>query len=456
MDEALINLSRVFRTSAALLVALFVFVTIGASAAAAHTGHEHSRVIKIIEVSGLLDPVEIDYIDAQLQDAQRNWALAIVFQINSPGAAADEDKIVELLENIDGALIPVGVWIGQSGATAKGAAAHLVAVADYSGIAPGSRIGQFGDLSNPQIPEIEAGRDRLERGQNAVDAGWVDVMAPTLGDFLLAMEDIGMVEEISTEVEQADGLVRRAIADDVSVTFSKLSLLDQLFHTVASPAVAYLLLLVGLSMLLLDFFTGGIGVAGGVGAGCLLLACYGLGVLDIRPWALIALVISMAAFGVDLQTGVPRFWTIIGSVLLVLGSLRLFVSHSMSWLTLTGGIVLTLAFVLSGMPALIRTRYGTSTLGRDWMIGEMAVAATELAPEGTVLFQNAQWRAKVNRLTPIKEGEAARIVGLEGLVLEVEPEEGGAVDYREMRQRQPDASSSEESDASEPLPEQGS
>ena len=99
MDEALINLSRVFRTSAALLVALFVFVTIGASAAAAHTGHEHSRVIKIIEVSGLLDPVEIDYIDAQLQDAQRNWALAIVFQINSPGAAADEDKIVELLEN---------------------------------------------------------------------------------------------------------------------------------------------------------------------------------------------------------------------------------------------------------------------------------------------------------------------------------------------------------------------
>jgi membrane-bound serine protease (ClpP class) len=456
MDEALTNLSRVFRMSVALLTTLFVFVTIGASSAAAHTGHQHSRVIKIIEVSGLLDPVEIDYIDAQLQDAQRNWALAIVFQINSPGAAADEDKILELLENIDGALVPVGVWIGQSGATAKGAAAHLVAVADYSGIAPGSRIGQFGDLPNPRITEKEAEGDRLERGQDAVDAGLVDVMAPTLGDFLLAMEDIGVVEEISTEVEQADGLVRRAIADDVTVTFSKLSLLDQQFHTVASPAVAYLLLLVGLSLLLLDFFTGGIGVAGGVGAVSLLLACYGLGVLEIRPWGLIALVVSMIAFGVDLQTGFPRFWTIAGSVLLVLGSLRLFVSHSVSWLTLAGGIGLTLAFVLSGMPALIRTRYGTSTLGRDWMIGEMAVAATDLAPEGTVVFQNAQWRAKVNRLTPIKEGDAARIVGLEGLVLAVEPEEGGAIDYREMRQRRPDASGSEESDAAEPSPEKGS
>ena len=456
MDEALINLRRVFRTTVALLATLLLFVTIGASSAAAHTGHQHPRVIRIIEVSGLLDPVEIDYIDAQLQDAQRNWALAIVFQINSPGAAADEGKILELLENIEGALIPVGVWIGQSGASAKGAAAHLVAAADYSGIAPGSRIGQFGDLANPRIPEIEAKRNQLERGQDAVDAGLVDVMAPTLGDFLLAMEDIGVVEEISIEVKQADGLIRRAIADDVSVTFSKLSLLDQLFHTVASPPVAYLLLLVGMAMLLLDFFTGGIGVAGGVGAISLLMACYGLGILDIRLWALIALVVSMMAFGIDLQTGVPRFWTIVGSILLILGSLRLFASHSMSWLTLASGIGLTLAFVLSGMPALIRTRYGTSTLGREWMIGEMAVAATDLAPEGIVLFQNAQWRAKVNRLTPVKAGDPARIVGLEGLVLEVEPEEGGAIDYREMRQRRPSAPDTEEGDMSEPSPKNGS
>jgi membrane-bound ClpP family serine protease len=94
MDEALINLRRVFRRSVALLATLLLLVTIGASSAAAHTGHQHSRVIRIIEVSGLLDPVEIDYIDAQLQDAQRNWALAIVFQINSPGGAADEDKIL--------------------------------------------------------------------------------------------------------------------------------------------------------------------------------------------------------------------------------------------------------------------------------------------------------------------------------------------------------------------------
>jgi len=85
------------------------------------------------------------------------------------------------------------------------------------------------------------------------------------------------------------------------------------------------------------------------------------------------------------------------------------------------------------MPALIRTRYGTSTLGREWMIGEMGVAVTDITPDGIILFRDAQWRARVNRLTPIENGETARIVGIEGVILEVEPEDGAAIDYREMR-----------------------
>ena len=95
-------------------------------------------------------------------------------------------------------------------------------------------------------------------------------MAPTLGEFLLAMEDAELIEKISTEIEQADGLIQRSVASDVTVAFNKLSLLDQLFHTIASPAVTYLLFLAGMSLLLLDFFTGGIGVAGSVGCGSLL------------------------------------------------------------------------------------------------------------------------------------------------------------------------------------------
>ena len=436
MGELLSNLKRTRRSLAALIIVVVALTGLFGSPAASHDGHDHSREIRIIEVSGLLDPIEIDYIDSQIQDAQRQWALAIVLQVNSPGSVSDRQEVLDLLQNIEGSLVPVGAWIGQSGATAQGAAAHLVQAADYSGIAPGSRIGNFAEFTTSAESAPQAGSNDLRRGEDAVEAGLVKVMAPTLGEFLLAMEDAELIEKISTEIEQADGLIQRSVASDVTVAFNKLSLLDQLFHTIASPAVTYLLFLAGMSLLLLDFFTGGIGVAGSVGCGSLLFGCYGLGVLDVRLWALVLLVIAMLGFAVDLQTGVPRFWTVVGAVLLIVGSLRLFATHSMSWLTLGGGIGLTLAFVLSGMPALIRTRYGTSTLGREWMVGKMTEAATDLTPDGLVVFENSQWRARVNRLTPIKEGESARIVGLEGLVLEVEPEEGGAVDYREMRQKE--------------------
>ena len=436
MGELLSNLKRTRRSLAALIIVVVALTGLFGSPAASHDGHDHSREIRIIEVSGLLDPIEIDYIDSQIQDAQRQWALAIVLQVNSPGSVSDRQEVLDLLQNIEGSLVPVGAWIGQSGATAQGAAAHLVQAADYSGIAPGSRIGNFAEFTTSAESAPQAGSNDLRRGEDAVEAGLVKVMAPTLGEFLLAMEDAELIEKISTEIEQADGLIQRSVASDVTVAFNKLSLLDQLFHTIASPAVTYLLFLAGMSLLLLDFFTGGIGVAGSVGCGSLLFGCYGLGVLDVRLWALVLLVIAMLGFAVDLQTGVPRFWTVVGAVLLIVGSLWLVATHSMSWLTLGGGIGLTLAFVLSGMPALIRTRYGTSTLGREWMVGKMTEAATDLTPDGLVVFENSQWRARVNRLTPIKEGESARIVGLEGLVLEVEPEEGGAVDYREMRQKE--------------------
>jgi membrane-bound serine protease (ClpP class) len=292
-----------------------------------------------------------------------------------------------------------------------------------------------------------AALDRRLGDDEAVELGVVDLLAPTIGDFLLALEDWGIIDPISTTVSREDGLVQRQLATDVQVEFSKLSLIDQLFHTVASPAVAYLLFVIGLSMILLDFFTGGVGVSGLLGAGCLLLSSYGLWVLETRPWAVAVLVVSILAFAVDLQTGVPRFWTAVGVVSLFVGSFALYSGHELSWLALLVGIGLVGSFMFSGMPALIRTRYGTSTLGRDWMIGEMGLAVTDVDPDGMVNIRDAQWRARANRLTPISQGEPVRVVALEGLVLEVEPEEGGAIDYREMRGRKQPVDDGSQSDS---------
>lgn len=423
---------RRFLVAAVALLGLTVVLSLPAAAQQDDTGDD-LRTIVVIEVSGLLDPVVVAYIEEQVAGAVAQESLAVVLQVNSPGAVVEDRTLLELLDSLEAAPIPIVVWVGQSGAKALGGAAHLVTVADYAAMSTSSRIGDFGRLDNPRVGPHEGYLDAVAGVDEAIDAGLVDGLAPLVGELLLVLEAEGMLADISEPVPNDAGL--RSLRSDVQVQFAKLDLLDQQFHTVASPAVAYLLLLIGLSMILLDFFTGGVGVAGGVGAVCLLLSSYGLGVLPLRMWALALLVVAMVGFAIDLQSGIPRFWTMVGSLALVVGSLWLFEDHGVSWITLASGIGLTLAFMLSGMPALIRTRYGTSTLGREWMIGRMGEAASDIDPDGLISLDGATWRARVNRLTPLKEGDPVRVVALDGLVVEVEPEHGGAIDYRQMRQR---------------------
>ena len=59
------------------------------------------------------------------------------------------------------------------------------------------------------------------------------------------------------------------------------------------------------------------------------------------------------------------------------------------------------------------------------------MAEVPVDPDGVVLIRGARWRARTNRATPLAAGDAARVVAVEGLVLEVEPPEGGARDYRD-------------------------
>jgi membrane-bound serine protease (ClpP class) len=64
------------------------------------------------------------------------------------------------------------------------------------------------------------------------------------------------------------------------------------------------------------------------------------------------------------------------------------------------------------------------------MIGEMGSATADVDPEGTVTVRGALWRARTNRATPIAAGEPVRVVAIDGLLLEVEPEEGAAKEAR--------------------------
>src|SRR5207302_3790201 len=98
--------------------------------------------------------------------------------------------------------------------------------------------------------------------------------------------------------------------------------------------------------------------------------------------------------------------------------------HHVGWVPIVLVIVGVVLFMVAGMPAMVRARFSTPTIGRESMIGEMGTAAADVDPDGTVRVRGALWRARTNRATPIRAGEAVRVVSIDGLLLEVEPEHG--------------------------------
>jgi membrane-bound serine protease (ClpP class) len=95
----------------------------------------------------------------------------------------------------------------------------------------------------------------------------------------------------------------------------------------------------------------------------------------------------------------------------------------------------TLLFFVAALPAFVRARFSTPTVGREGLVGELGTVEVAVDPDGVVLIRGSRWRARTNRATPIGAGDPARVVAVEGLVLEVEPEAGGARDYRERGRR---------------------
>lgn len=436
-----------------LIVMLAAIAALGlaASPAAAQDDTEATAPVDVLQVNGLFDDIVVEEIGSAIDRAVEQGSQALILQVDSRGAVVSDEAIAELLVRIDESPVVIGVWVGPSGARLYGTPAQILTVADVTGMAPGSRVGNVG----PPISDFDLGPGLNELRSRTVGLS----EARSLGVFKQRISDLGIATlpnmidaldgysengvELDTTIETVtdSGVVQRETI--APVRFSKLGLVDQLFHTVASPPVAYLLLLIGLALIVFEFYTAGVGVAGVVGAVCAILAAYGLAALPARGWAVGLLVAAMFAFSVDVQVGIPRFWTGAGIVLTIVGSLWLFesvdgTSLRPSWLSLLVGIGGVMLTFIVGMPSMVRTRFATPTVGREWMIGAEGTAVTAISPEGTVQVGAGQWHARTNRATPLEVGEPLRVAAIDGVTLEVEPLEGAARDYRERRAKPSD------------------
>lgn len=423
---------------------------VGLVATAAGGQSDPARTIDVVEVKGVIDPPTAEYLTARLEGGERDAVHAIVIQLDTPGGldVAMRDIIQQMLDS----QVPVAVWIAPRGARAASAGTFITYAADLAYMAEATEIGAAtpinlaGDMSETLarkatndavafITELarengrdvawaeDAVRDAASIGATeAVERGVVNGTASSLGDLLRALD--GNVVELpdgSTTLETWD---EGAGAPSVTVRFQQMNLVQRLLHAVAQSEVAFLLLLIGMYGLIFEIYNPGIGLAGIIGGVSLLLGLYGLSVLPTNWVGVLLVVLGVVFFVVDVHTAGLGAFTVGGVAALVTGALMLFAGAAPAlridlWV-IGAAVAGTLIFFISVMTAALRVRLRRPIMGQEGIIGQIAEARTDIAPEGTVFTNGTLWRARTME-TGIAAGSKVEVKATEGLVLLVEP-----------------------------------
>jgi len=195
------------------------------------------------------------------------------------------------------------------------------------------------------------------------------------------------------------------------------------------PAVAYVLLTLGIWALVLGFLSPGWHVPETVGAIMIVLAIIGLGYFGYRSAGLLLIVLAVIFFIAEALTPTFGLFTVAGFITFVLGSIMLFgggsevdylvsreVYSQIRLIIVTIGALLALFFAF-GMAAVIRARRRKAQTGKEEMIGLIGEVVEPLSPEGMIRARGELWRARSKDGKSIGIGEKVRIVGMEGLKL---------------------------------------
>jgi membrane-bound serine protease (ClpP class) len=302
-----------------------------------------------------------------------------------------------------------GVEIGYASPTVAGGRGDAAEVAErVSGIPP------------------DAVEGLVEIGEQPV-AGLVDLVSPSIGQFIVALDGVevpvaGGTRTLSTAVtETEDGV--EVVKPSADVRFSKPGIVDRTLRLAIRPEAAFFFLVAGLAFAVFEFYAVGPGVAAGVALAALLIAGYGLAVLPTNWFAAAASVLGVFFYTADVQRNDLGWRSVLGTGLLVYGGLRLVEAGpqiGVLWWPVVLVVIGAALFFGFAMTTVVRARFSTATIGREHLVGRSGTAETSLDPDGVVLLGEARWRARAARVAGIGPGDPVRVVGVDGIVLDVE------------------------------------
>jgi membrane-bound serine protease (ClpP class) len=409
----------------------------GAHNARAQSGGE----AVVLTLDGPLTPVFHTYVERGLNRAERDDAEVVILQLNTPGGRSD--FLETLVAELRSSEVPIVVYVTPRGAMAASAgtvitlAGHAAAMAPETTIGAASPIGATGEnldsTAEAKAKEIFKAMVRTlaaRRGEAAIAFAESTIESAKAATESEALE-VGLIDFVATDVAdllrqldgfsvEVDGVPRTLATRGLTLVELPMNALETLLKLLADANVVSILISLGSLLIWVEVSQPGGWVAGFVGAVCLVLAFYGLGVLPVNWFGIIFIVIAFILFIMETQAPTHGGLTTAGAASLIVGMLVLFNSPGTpSFFRVNVPLVVVTSLALAGsvfalMLVALRAQRAPLAMGVQTLIGQEG----EVRAPNAVQVAGELWTAEAmdGALEPGQRVEVAEVKGLKLLV----------------------------------------
>ncbi len=429
-----------------IVLFLALIVAISIQALPGETAPTSDPVI-VARYEGAVVPVAAKYCERVIEHAENIGAAACVIELSTPGGLYSTTQ--ELVSSILNAQVPVVVYVSPAGGWAGSAGTFITISSHIAAMAPGSRIGaahpvsigqdnQEQDVSSEKITEDAAAwvRSLAQMKDKNADAAelavtesksYSDAEALKLNLIDLRAKDLNELLDLihGENVVLNNGEEVKIQTREAPIQKVPMNSIERFLLGLSNPDLAYILMTIGMAGIMVEIYNPGLIFPGVIGAISLLLGLYSLGTLDAYWGGVLLMVLAFGLFIAEAFMATHGLLGAGGVISFVTGSLLLFTGGPPG-IGVNIGLIITTALFFTALMvllviAIIRGQKRAVSTGSEELAGKVAVARTDLQPEGNVFIAGELWRAETIDNTTIKAGERVLVTGVEGLKLKVKP-----------------------------------
>ena len=422
---------------------LFLFFSAGFALDSCSSCAEASpSFLYTLSVEGTITPFTWYQIKQAISRAEKEGASCLILLLDTPGGLLASTR--KIVQEIFASKVPVIAYVSPQGAQCASAGTFILLASHIAAMAPATNVGaaspvsiEGGDIGKTM--EKKAMNDTVsfiqsiarQRGRNAIWAekavreassitssealskNVIDCVATDIPDLLHRVEGISFLSSTGKkETLSVKGAEVREITSGMT---------EKLLRVIGEPHVAYILMMIGIWGIIIEFSHPGFGVPGIVGTIALILAFFAFQTFTQSIAGLLLVIVGTILFLVEIFSPGFGLFAISGLISLGLGSLMLLRGAGSDYVVsslFVASFLVASALLLWGIFSLLAvTRRRKVSTGNEGMIGEIGRALTSLSPEGMVFVRGEYWTAFSD--TPIPEGSAVEVVALSGLRLKV-------------------------------------